>query len=131
MQTNVTQITGNLEALYAAFNTAQAKGIKRPKVKMDELVVKLAPATGKNPGALYVQDHGVYMGKIVKGQFFKQHECTPEIEQQVQQLMSDPLENMIAYGRRTGMCCICGRELTNHTSIDAGIGPICADKFGF
>lgn len=31
----------------------------------------------------------------------------------------------------TGVCCICGRELTNHASIDAGIGPICADKYGW
>lgn len=34
-----------------------------------------------------------------------------------------------AYGRRTGRCGICGRELTDPVSIERGIGPICADKF--
>lgn len=45
-------------------------------------------------------------------------------------LAESPLESMKAYGRRTGECCMCGRELTNHASIDAGIGPICAGKWG-
>jgi hypothetical protein len=33
------------------------------------------------------------------------------------------------YGRITGICCNCGRKLTNEESIEAGIGPICAGKF--
>ena len=33
------------------------------------------------------------------------------------------------YGRITGICCNCGRKLTNEESIEAGIGPICASKF--
>jgi hypothetical protein len=33
-----------------------------------------------------------------------------------------------AYGRRTGMCCVCGRELTNPESVQNGIGPICAGR---
>lgn len=33
------------------------------------------------------------------------------------------------YGRRTGSCMICSRELTNPESITNGIGPICASKF--
>ncbi len=44
---------------------------------------------------------------------------------------SDPHNAAIAYGRRTGNCAICGRELTNHASIDLGIGPICAEKYGW
>lgn len=34
-----------------------------------------------------------------------------------------------AYGRATGTCCCCGRELTDPASIEDGIGPICATKF--
>ena len=33
--------------------------------------------------------------------------------------------------RLTGACSCCGRELTNQVSIDRGIGPICAVKFGW
>ena len=38
-------------------------------------------------------------------------------------------EQAAAYGRKTGRCMICGRELTKQESIDAGIGPICASGF--
>jgi hypothetical protein len=34
-----------------------------------------------------------------------------------------------AYGRRTGRCAVCARTLTNPTSIEAGIGPVCATRF--
>lgn len=39
------------------------------------------------------------------------------------------LEEAKAYGRKTGNCYMCNRELTKQSSIDAGIGPICAEKF--
>ena len=38
------------------------------------------------------------------------------------------LEQASEWGRRTGSCMICGRELTNADSIERGIGPICAAK---
>jgi hypothetical protein len=39
------------------------------------------------------------------------------------------LEEAKAHGRRTGVCCQCGKELTNPVSIREGIGPICASRF--
>ncbi|QPX62591.1 hypothetical protein SEA_WOLLYPOG_39 [Arthrobacter phage Wollypog] len=33
------------------------------------------------------------------------------------------------YGKETGTCIVCGRTLTNPDSIEAGIGPICAERF--
>ncbi|GAA3473868.1 DUF6011 domain-containing protein [Nonomuraea roseola] len=39
------------------------------------------------------------------------------------------LDEAKAFGRETGSCCVCRRELTKQDSIDAGIGPVCADKF--
>lgn len=39
------------------------------------------------------------------------------------------LEDAAAYGKTTGQCIVCGRELTDPNSIAAGIGPICADRF--
>lgn len=35
-----------------------------------------------------------------------------------------------AYAIRSGRCFICGRTLTVPSSISAGIGPVCADKWG-
>jgi hypothetical protein len=39
------------------------------------------------------------------------------------------LEEAKEYGRKTGTCYMCSRELTNPVSIENGIGPICASKF--
>jgi hypothetical protein len=32
------------------------------------------------------------------------------------------------FGHLYGVCCVCGRTLTDEVSIEAGIGPICADR---
>lgn len=45
------------------------------------------------------------------------------------------VENMISleaaaqYGRKTGICCICGRYLTDASSVRKGIGPVCESKY--
>lgn len=38
------------------------------------------------------------------------------------------LDAAVEYGRATGRCSVCGRTLTDPVSIEAGIGPICAEK---
>lgn len=40
-------------------------------------------------------------------------------------------EEAAEFGKLYGVCCICGRTLTNEESIAAGIGPICAGKQGW
>jgi len=37
-------------------------------------------------------------------------------------------DELIAIGRRTGICCDCGKVLDNPASVAAGIGPYCAKK---
>ena len=39
------------------------------------------------------------------------------------------LEVAQQYGRRTGICCICGRFLTDDESVAKGIGPVCEQKY--
>jgi hypothetical protein len=39
------------------------------------------------------------------------------------------LDEAKAFGALYGTCCQCGRTLTNESSIEAGIGPVCAEKF--
>lgn len=39
------------------------------------------------------------------------------------------LEQAKEFGALYGTCCVCGRTLTDETSIAAGIGPICARRF--
>ena len=116
-----------------AFATAQGNGVKRPRMVLNGFKISLAPMTGRNAGALYVVrvEDDQYLGKIMDGRFSRVRECDEATEARVVAVVNDPKGEAIAYGQRTGNCCICNRELTNHASIDAGIGPICAAKFGW
>lgn len=39
------------------------------------------------------------------------------------------LDQAVEYGAIYGVCCNCGRTLTDEKSIEAGIGPVCAKRF--
>ena len=47
----------------------------------------------------------------------------------IEEFEANPLETAKKYGKLSGRCCSCGRDLTDPASIEAGIGPICAQKF--
>jgi hypothetical protein len=119
------------DKLMGAFDAAVAKGLKRPVMRFDGFSASLAPATGKNAGAVYLKGFdGEYWGKIAGGRFQASRECSREASEAVQAAMADPLAAAVAYGRRTGQCSCCGRELTNAESVELGIGPICRERFG-
>lgn len=43
-------------------------------------------------------------------------------------IAENPMDALVAYGRLTGVCGVCGRKLTDPESVRAGIGPVCAEK---
>lgn len=120
-------------AIETAFAAAKGNGIKKPKLRLGTFKFSLAPAHGVNAGAIYAidADNDQYLGKIIGGKFLRVRDCTADQESRIVAVCADPKAAAIAYGRRTGNCCICGRELTNHASIDLGIGPICAGRMGW
>jgi hypothetical protein len=67
---------------------------------------------------------GRLYGKVLNGQSF---DYSPGAMRDIVRKLT--LEEAAAYGRATGICCCCGRTLTNPESIAAGIGPICAGRF--
>jgi hypothetical protein len=129
----------SLEKLEAAFAKAKAAGVKWPKLRLDTFVLKPANASGKNAGAIYVtsaerkddEGKGEYLGKVMGGKFIKVRACSSDEEARIVAAASDPEAAAVAYGQRFGACSVCGRELTDGKSIDRGIGPICAEKFGW
>jgi len=48
----------------------------------------------------------------------------------IEEFEADPLAAAKRYGKLAKRCCSCGLDLTHPDSIAAGIGPICARKFG-
>lgn len=120
-----------VEQVQIAFATAAENGLKRPKLRLGAFVLKMAPATGRNAGAIYVTESEEYLGKIVDGKFHAARECSDDQRAAIIELCADPVKSAIAYGQQTGVCACCGRELTDPESIARGIGPICAENFGF
>ena len=121
----------NAAKLKEAFDAAARNGLKRPVLRYDGFQVSRAPDHGKNAGALYVKHtNGAYLGKILNGKFLPTQDGLGYVVNVVA-AMNDPLTSAIAYGKRTGNCSCCGRKLTDKHSVANGIGPICADKYGW
>lgn len=54
----------------------------------------------------------------------------PQAERVLARIAENPMDALVAYGRRTGVCGVCGRKLTDPESVEQGIGPVCASKVG-
>lgn len=44
---------------------------------------------------------------------------------------NDPAEAAARYGHEIGRCGVCHRKLTNDVSRESGIGPVCAERWGW
>jgi hypothetical protein len=124
------------EAIFAAFDAAKSKGAKRLKFRMQDCI--LSPSQdGDN---VWVNDpHNTtenrwgslspaYLGKINRrggllGNF------TAAVRQQIAAAAANPAAAAAEYGRETGYCSFCSRELTDERSVGVGYGPICAGKY--
>lgn len=125
-----------LKPILEAFDKAKESGLKRPKIRLDGFQLSLAPATGRNAGHLYVKNGSEYLGKISpEGKFLKPHNLSVELAADIDAKLiatgKNPMEAAVAYGKRTGECSCCGRELTREDSIERGMGAICAGRYGF
>lgn len=120
----------DLTKLNEVFANASENGLKKPKLRIADLVISLAPDHGRNAGYLYVKYQGNYAGKISpEGVFTKTFNTPEEVEQELIEFCKAPMEAAVKYGRETGNCACCGRTLTDPKSIELGIGPICLEKW--
>lgn len=129
--------TAGIDRLKLAFDTAieraraKGRGLRMPKITVGGIVITPAKATSTNPGALYVKTAGTYLGKVKDGRFLASRDCQPDQEKRILAFIADPKAAAEAYGKETGVCCVCNAPLTNKVSIERGIGPICAEKMGW
>lgn len=121
----------DLSKISDAFQTAKANGLKWPKVRFAGLTISIAGENSRHPGSLNIKADGNWIGRVLQGKFIRGRDCTDELEKRVVETCKDPKAAAIAFGVQTGSCACCGRELTNEESVAAGIGPICAEKFGW
>ena len=115
-------------SIAAALRRATEDGRKAPKIRTEVAHFSLAKATSRNPGCVYVvTPDDVYLGKIdPDGRFQPSRACDDDTRDAVVRISNNALAEAVEYGKRTGRCSCCGRELTDPASIAAGIGPICA-----
>ncbi len=122
------------EALFNAFETAKGKGAKRLTLRFEGVNVK----PNRDLTALWVTsqtefeqgDYGMqpkYLGKVTRTAIDSKFSDT--VRETIMGAANDPLSAAIKYGKVSGSCSCCGKELTVKESIDRGIGPICARKF--
>jgi len=116
-----------LEILFA--DAVQA-GYAKPTLRTKNFIYKQAPATGRNPGSVYVTSAGEYIGRIFEGKLLAKF-LGPDLLKQIVETMNSPQVAAVKFGHQTGQCSICGRRLDNKISIALGIGPICNEKFGW
>lgn len=120
--------------LLVALQRAKDRGLKRPKIRLGAVVLSLAPTSGNNPGAIYVKRRGgdgAYLGKVLGNRFLSVRGCTESDAAEVARTLENPQAAAEAHGLQSGECAICGRELTDPVSVARGIGPICAENFGW
>lgn len=70
-----------------------------------------------------------YASLLVATQSGHTWEYAPGAVKDLQPMHLMTLEDAKQFGRISGRCMVCGRELTNPESIEAGIGPVCAGKW--
>jgi hypothetical protein len=121
-----------LSTIHAMFDKARESGLKKLAYRAEGLVLTPAPSTGRNAGSIYVKTKsGDYLGRVTGDKFFAISTAPASIAEALETIARNPAEAATAYGKRTGECSCCGRTLTDPESISAGIGPICATKWGF
>lgn len=125
----------SVDGVKEAMHKAKGTGIKKPKMRLSygtdgEMIVYEAAQFSNNAGSLYVKSTcGLYLGKITEGVFYRSRDVIQEIADKIVLALQTPLESAKLYGKRTGTCSCCGRQLDNAVSIELGIGPICLGKY--
>ena len=126
--------TSQFEALFNAFEAAKSKGAKRLTLRFEGVNVKpnrdltalwVTSQTESEEGNYGLQPK--YLGKVTRTSIDSKFSDT--VRETIMGAANDPLTAAIRYGKVSGSCSCCGKELTVKESIERGIGPICARKF--
>lgn len=122
----------------AAFDAACAAGLTKPRLRYGDLLLSLAGPTSRNPGNVYVKFENVYIGRLDGTRFVPGRAWPTLTEEQrtatlenLRSIAHDPVAAAANHGHSTGYCTCCGRFLSDPPSVARGIGPRCAERWGF
>lgn len=124
----------SVAALETAFTKAKDAGLSNPKLRFADFSFSPAGVRSRNPGAIYVKGrhNDTYYGKVHHGRFVRSiRDCDDETEAAILNVCADPHTAAVAYGKKFGICCCCGRDLTDPKSVAKGIGPVCEKNYGW
>lgn len=121
------EAVGPFLGLVAKVNQMQASAKRKVVLRFNGLTLK-AVTTGFNAGAVYVFLNAGYIGKITKEGILKANTSQAEVESILKNIAQDPEKAAREYGRASGICSCCGRELSDPVSIYGGIGPVCLER---
>jgi hypothetical protein len=138
------QRTSTIDAtkIEAAFATAREKAARpgavgiwtRPlKLRAADMDLTFTPGSEGSQwaGMVFVKAGDKKLGAIKAGAFKRRFECSDAETAAVIEACQDPAKAAVAFGKAWGICTVCGRTLTDDQSIARGIGPICAEKYGW
>lgn len=132
---------GDFTKLIAMFAQASSQ-LKHPKILFqlpndETLRLSVAGPNARVPGSItvatgrYGDPDGKWYGRILHdGTFEASNHSTPEVEAALIAFAANPAEYAGSYGRKTGNCCFCSRDLTDERSTSVGYGPHCAARYG-
>lgn len=121
--------------LFEVFKAAKSRGLKRLTMRFSGIRVK----PSRDLGSLWILsdteteignygEQPKYLGKVTPNRLDSR--LADNVKAVLLEAAADPLSAAVKYGKETGSCSCCGRDLTNPESIRLGIGPICREKFG-
>lgn len=123
----------DVSRLHQIFGVALSRGLKSPKLRLAAFTFSPAKSHSQNAGAIYVVESATdqYLGKVMDGKLIGSKSMSEASQEAILKVACNPEESAVAYGRMTGRCSVCNRELSNKESVERGIGPICAQSFGW
>ncbi len=133
-------VTG-LDRVNDIFDDA-ALNLKYPKIVIQfadgtDLKLSLAGPKSRYHGAVQLTDgrpfgENQYFGRVENGELILTRDGgarAVELESILRSMSTDLGTFAKMHGQKFGNCCFCRKELTAGPSLNAGYGPICADKY--
>jgi hypothetical protein len=116
-----------LKLVNTMYNAVQ-NNVRKLQVRLPGITLSTVNK-GVNIGCVYVYENNQYVAKITTSGVLMGN-----VSDDVKNLLEDANDNLLQlakiYGHESGSCSICGRTLNDPLSVQMGIGPICAKRFG-